>query len=329
MKLSARHTFIRTVLGDILPDRAGVCYAHEHLIIDASFTTHQSPDFQIDDVRRCTLELTDCKQLGVSTMIDSMPMACGRNVSKLAEASRQSGVNIVCPTGLHLQKYYPPGHWCSRVDVDYLAELFIREIRQGIDLNDGNGPEWEASPHRAGLIKIASSLDQLTHHEELVFRAAAIAHRKTGAPILTHCEQGTAAMQQIDLLAKLGANLDHVVLSHTDRVRDIEYHKQILSTGVRVEYDSHFRWPADQVNPTIELLVHLLPLFPNQIMVGMDAARKSYWKHYGGSPGMTYIVDTLVPTLKSRGVSEALTSNMLVTTPASAYSFAYFEGAHP
>ena len=32
-------SFIRTVLGDIAPDALGRCYAHEHLIIDRSYTT--------------------------------------------------------------------------------------------------------------------------------------------------------------------------------------------------------------------------------------------------------------------------------------------------
>ena len=36
---------IRTILGDIAPESLGACYAHEHIIIDHSHTTEQSPDF--------------------------------------------------------------------------------------------------------------------------------------------------------------------------------------------------------------------------------------------------------------------------------------------
>ena len=38
-------SFVRTVLGDIAPEDLGVCYAHEHIIIDPSFTTVMEPGF--------------------------------------------------------------------------------------------------------------------------------------------------------------------------------------------------------------------------------------------------------------------------------------------
>jgi 5-phospho-D-xylono-1,4-lactonase len=314
-------SFVRTVLGDIAPDQLGVCYAHEHLIIDKSFTTYATPDFLIDDVDSCVAELKEVYAAGGRSMIDSMPMSCGRNVLKLAEVSRRSGMHIVCPTGLHLAKYYLPGHWSTRSTAEQLAQLFIREITNGICAHDASGPDYLASSHRAGLIKIASSLNALTDHEQNLFRAAAIAHRATGCPILTHTEEGTAALQQVELLSSLGVDPSHVVLSHTDRKPDLDYHRQILRTGVRVEYDSAFRWKRERGNPTRDLIATLLPDFPDQIMIGMDAARRSYWKSYGGVPGLTFLLDRFVPQLIESGVSRDLIHRMLVTTPARAYQF--------
>ncbi|MFA7235655.1 MAG: hypothetical protein WC058_02225 [Phycisphaeraceae bacterium] len=313
--------FIRTVLGDIPLQQMGICYAHEHLIIDAGFTTHQTPDFLLDDAAKCAAELREAYAVGVRTMVDSMPMACGRNVLKLEEVSRLSGVQILCPTGIHLCKYYPPGHWSLRVDADTLAKLFIREITEGIDANDGNGPQWRATPHRAGLIKVAGGLNQLDAQQRKTFEAAAAAHRITGAPILTHTEQGTAAMAQIELLRSLGADLRHVVLSHLDRNPDVAYHRDVLQTGVRVEYDNAFRWKAPDDNPTLHLLITLLPQFPDQIMLGMDAARRSYWTSYGGSPGLTFLQTTWAAHMKQAGIDENIIHRVFVTTPADAYSF--------
>lgn len=313
---------IRTILGDIAPESLGACYAHEHLIIDRSYTTEQSPDFLLDDVDLIAGELTQANRDGVCAMVDSMPMACGRNVRKLADVSRRSGVHILCPTGLHLRKYYPQWHWCSRVDVERLTQLFIDEIEHGIDANDGNGPTLERTAHRAGLIKIASGLSRIDDHERRVFEAAAIAHRATGAPILTHTEQGTAALEQIDRLQKLGVNLSHVVLSHTDRKPDEAYHREILATGVRVEYDSAFRWRTDP-NPTLDLVVRLLEDHPDQIMLGMDAARRSYWTCFGGGPGMSYLATTFSQQLRDAGVSAKQLHSIFVTTPASAYAMSH------
>ena len=280
-------SFIRTVLGDIAPEQLGVCYAHEHIIIDPSYMTEKFPDFRLDSVDLAVDELSRFKADGGRAMVDSMPTG-GRNAAKLAEVSHRSGVHIVCPTGLHLQKYYPDGHWGGRLSVEELAEVFIGEINDGIDANDLSGPVLKRLPQRAGLIKIASGLNGIDEHQRRIFQAAAIAHRQTGCPILTHTEQGTAALEQIALLQQCGVDLTRVTLSHTDRKPDLAYHRKILQSGVRIEFDSAFRWP--QGNPTLDLLVALTPEFPDQIMLGMDAARASYWRSHGGAPGMSFLL---------------------------------------
>lgn len=52
-------------------------------------------------------ELREFYKNGGRAMVDSMPCGGGRNVMKLAEVSRNTGVHIFCPTGLHLAKFYP------------------------------------------------------------------------------------------------------------------------------------------------------------------------------------------------------------------------------
>jgi len=320
--------FVRTVLGDIPASRLGVCYAHEHLIIDASFTTQATPDFLLDSVDVGIAELRQFHTDGGRAMIDSMPCDCGRNVRKLAAIAGASGVHIVCPTGLHLAKYYDPGHWGNLYPSADLAELFIADIETGIDAHDYNGPLVSRTTHRAGLIKIATD-KFITAREEMIFAAAAEAHRRTGAPILTHTEQGTQGLEQVAMLRGLGVDLRHVCLSHLDRNPDISYHREILSSGVRVEYDSAFRWKAGQGNPTLDLVCALLPEFPTQIMLGMDAARRSYWTHYGGTPGLSYLLTDFSAQLLRSGLTEAQLHAIFVTTPAETYSFAERAGHAP
>jgi phosphotriesterase-related protein len=243
----------------------------------------------------------------------------GRNAAKLAEVSRQSGVHIVCPTGLHLKKYYPEGHWGGRLAVGELSDVFVAEIEDGIDANDLGGPTLKRLPQRAGLIKIASGLDRIDEPERRIFEAAAIAHRRTGAPILTHTEQGTAALEQVGLLSDFGVDLRHVTLSHTDRRPDICYQRDILRSGVRVEFDSAFRWKEG--NPTLDLVLALAPEFPSQIMLGMDAARRSYWKGYGGAPGLSYLLTDFRDRLLRAGLSEELWRAIMIANPADAFSF--------
>jgi len=313
--------FIRTVLGDIDPKRLGQCGAHEHVVIDESFPTLVDEEFLLSDVERICEELDRFREAGGRAMVDSMPCDAGRDVLKLAEVSKRSGVHIIASTGLHLAGYYPPGHWGAVLKAEQLAELFIADIEEGIDELDYGCPVVKRSAHKAGVIKVASGKDRLSEREKKIFRAAAIAAKETGAPILTHTEQGTAALEQVEILRGTGLDLRHVVLSHTDRLPDESYHREILSTGVRLEYDSGFRWPQGSENRTVSLLTRLLPEYPEQLLVGMDAAKHKYWRSFGGSPGLQFLVSELPELLKNAGVSEELIRGLLVNNPSVAYSF--------
>lgn len=318
-------SFIRTVRGDIPPEKLGRCYAHEHLIIDRSYTTEKFPEFLLDSVEAGIQELRAFHAAGGRAMVDSMPCDSGRNVVKLAALSEATGVHILCPTGLHLRQYYPHGSWGERLGVERLAELFVADLEIGIDANDYAGPECQRTSHRAGLIKIASGLDRINEHEEKIFAAAGLAHRRTGAPVLTHTEQGTAALEQVALLQCHGVDPQHVVLSHTDRKPDAGYHREILSTGVFVEYDSHFRWKPEQGNPTADLVLVLCSEgFASQIMLGMDAARRSYWTSYGGTPGHNYLLTTFRQQLLSRGLVAEDYERFQIDNPRRAYQFRQF-----
>lgn len=314
--------FLRTVLGDIEASQAGVCYAHEHIIIDASFTTYCNPDFLLDSVERASIDVAEFVAAGGRTLVDSMPCGGGRNATKLAEICRRTGANIVCPTGLHLPKYYAPGHWGDRLSAEELAKLFVADIEEGIDSADYGGPEISRTPYKAGVIKVATGQAEINAREHKVIEAAAAAHQRTGAPILTHTEQGKGALEQMRLFRELGVPLDHVVISHTDRTPDPAYHKEVLSAGVFLEYDSAFRWGREAGNPTLDLVVGMKKEgFGGQIILGMDAARRKYWKAYGGIPGLAFLLREFVPRLKEAGLSNTDIENIFVKNPAHCYAF--------
>lgn len=320
--------FIRTVRGDVPAAELGVCYAHEHVVIDESYATRKFPDFLLADTGRIAQELQAFHAAGGRAMIDSMPCAAGRNAHKLAEVSRRSGVHLVAPTGAHLGIYYPPEHWTRTAAPEQLAELWTADIEQGIDRYDYSGPLVERTAHRAGVIKVASGSGGPSGREVELFEVAAAVHRKTGCPILTHTEQGTGALEQIELFRRCRADLAHIVLSHTDRRPDPGYHREILSTGVRLEYDSAFRWKEKEKekkhagNPTLDLVVRFSEEFPGQILLGMDAARPAYWKAFGGAPGLDFLLTDFTRQLRAAGLGDAAWQRIFIANPAQAFSFA-------
>jgi predicted metal-dependent phosphotriesterase family hydrolase len=314
---------IRTVLGDIEPRALGVTYAHEHLIIDGGRPIELYPDFLLADVDLLTAEVDGARALGLAAVVDAMPCDAGRNVLKLAEISRRTGVHVVAPSGLHLAKYYGPHHWSARLGADDIATLFIADIEDGIDEHDYSGPLVKRTAHRAGVMKIAGSLDGLTDQEVKVYAAAAAAYRATGCPILTHCQDGTAALEQVEALVAGGVDPGHIVLSHTDKIVDRGYHRAILETGAFVEYDQAFRWPADAPNGTLTLLEWMIEDgFGGQLMLGNDAARQSYLEAYGGGPGLRFLLGPFAARMTERGIGATEQAAIFVGNPARAYDFA-------
>ena len=267
------------------------------------------------------MELSDFKRAGGGAMIDCMPCDAGRNVMKLAEISRRSGVHLVAPTGLHRNRFYPEGHWRFTSTVELLADLFAAEIETGIDANDCAGPDVRRTVHKAGIIKLGSDGALLDDAERLAFEAGASAHRRTGAPVITHCEPGRGA-EQVQFLASRGVDPKHVVLSHTDCEPDPSYHRSLLKTGAYVEYDRCFRAKLDDSNPTLKLFAAMVKEFPDQVMLGTDGARPSYWRSYGGSPGLDYLLLGFSEQARKLGVTADLFEKVFVANPAHAYAFA-------
>ncbi|MEZ4596007.1 MAG: aryldialkylphosphatase [Chloroflexota bacterium] len=313
---------MRTVLGDIDAAELGVTYSHEHLVIAGSRTVELFPDFRLDDVDQAVAELASAQALGLRSVIDAMPADTGRDVLLLAEVSRRSGVHLVAPTGVHHQRYYPERHWSQLLSIEEVTGLLVADIIEGIDALDYGSPIVKRTSHRAGVIKVAGSADGPSDRDARFFEAAAAAQRATGCPILTHCENGTGALEQAALLERHGAALGHVALSHVDKVVDRAHQRELFATGVFVEYDQAFRWKGGP-NGTLQLLEwaaedgHL-----NQVLLGLDAARRGYWAAYGGTPGMAYLLGDFAAAMRDRGLGDAEQHTLFVANPARCYAFA-------
>lgn len=319
-------TVVRTILGDIDPAALGITYAHEHLVIDGGRPVLMEPDFDLADVDAMATEVGAAVELGLGSAIDAMPCDAGRNAAKLAELSRRTGLHVVAPTGLHHERYYGPAHWSHRLDVEVLAGLFVADIEDGIDANDYSGPVVARTPHRAGVIKVAGSDGGPSERDRRVFEAAAIAHRRTGAPILTHCERGTGALEQVRCLVDLGVDVGHMALSHVDKVVDRGYHREIAATGATLEYDGSFRW-GDAPNGTLDLLAGMAEDgLLDRVMLGMDAARRGYYAVYGGSPGLTWLLDGFSTAMEERGLGHDVRRRLFVDNPARVFAFASVDG---
>jgi 5-phospho-D-xylono-1,4-lactonase len=315
-------TFVRTVLGDIPPAELGVTYAHEHIVIEGGRPVELSPDFLLADVERLATELKEAAAVGLTSAIDAAPSDWGRNPAKLAELSRRTGVQLVAATGLHHERFYGPSHWSLRASEDELADLFIADVSDGIDERDYGGPIVRRTDVRAGVVKVAGSQGGPSPRDLPIFRAAAATHVRTGVPVHTHCEAGTGAIEQLRALVDAGVPAERISLSHVDKVVDRGYHRDMLSSGAFAVYDQAFRW-GDADNGTLRLLEWAVADgHARQVMLGMDAARQGYYRAFGGSPGLPYLLREFSAAMVASGLDPDIQHRVFVDNPARAFAFA-------
>ncbi len=313
---------VRTVLGDILPDRLGVTHAHEHTIILPGESSRLNPSLLLDSPEKTTAELLDFKACGGMSVVDAQPIGVERSPLLMRDVSRKSGVNIIACSGFHRPCFYPEGHFLETDSVERLAERIEREITNGM-IDDATG---EATDVKAGLIKFTSEYHYIPPFARKAAEAAAIAQHNTGAAILTHTEMGTCGLEQIALAGRYGVKPSRMILSHLDRNPDPYLHKEIASTGAYLVYDGIARtkyWPDSTI---IALLLEMIDSgFGSQLMLAMDAATRTTWTHYGYGPGLTYLLTTFVPRLRQAGATQENVDLLLLANPAQALKMAFPE----
>ena len=298
--------FIRTVQGDRVGPDFGIVYAHEHLIIDSPLIAAAFPHIHLYDTDAAVEEVGACRRAGVGLMLDAMPCAAGRDAARLATIADRSGVEIVAATGLHHDRYYGPLHWTNRVDIDELVELFVGDLTEGIDVFDYTGPVVRRTDHRAGIVKVATSGRMPDPRDLRNLEAAARASVLTGAPILTHCENGAGALAQVDRLTSWGVPAASILLSHVDKAGDLPYLLEIAASGAVLEFDQALRNAADGASGfTATAIAELVGAgFGDQLVVGTDGARRTLWESLGGKPGLAWLAAEFPRLLRTVGLAD-------------------------
>lgn len=312
---------IRTVLGDIHPDHLGFCDAHDHVLIRGGLGVARNPDLGIGSVEAAVEEVASYAERGGRAIVDAMPVDCGRWPAGLVAVSQRTGVHIVATTGFHTPQYYGDDHWSYAYDEDRITDLLIAEVREGMDAGSYGGPVVSRLEARAGLVKVASELNRIAPITAKLMRAAAGCHLATGAPVLTHAERGTMALEQVALLGSLGVEPSAILVSHVDRNHDRGLHAELAATGAYLIYDGPSRAKYHTPGEVAELIqVAVEAGARTRVLLGLDLALRSYRTAYGGSPGFGFLHDTFLPVLRSHGFDDATVRFFTTTNPARALS---------
>ncbi|HKI55869.1 MAG TPA: hypothetical protein VKB31_01850 [Trueperaceae bacterium] len=297
---------VQTTRGPISVDDLGVVDYHEHLYVEPPRWLHGiDPDFALDDVDRSAEELASWAAAGGRTLVEMTAVDFGRDIRRIAEvADRVPDVHVIATAGYN-RPYYM-GRWLHAVAEDDMVRDTVRDLMLGID----------GTSVRAGIIKAGSEYNNFNDGARKLFRVAARAHLETGAPIITHTTAGTMGMEQVGFLTEQGVEAHRVALSHMDRNPDPGYHLTVAATGAYLGYDC---FGKAKYGPDSTLVALLRTMVDNgrahQVLLGNDIGRPSYWRAYGGGPGLDYVLARFVPRLRQEGFAETTIHTLLVDNP--------------
>ncbi|MBK7950280.1 MAG: phosphotriesterase-related protein [Deltaproteobacteria bacterium] len=313
---------IHTASGTTTTAELGRTLMHEHLVIGypgaESHSTRPGPS-RSEQVKICVDRIEKLKALGYSSLIDPCPSDLGRDPELAAKVGQATGFHIVIATGLYKQSEggFPYWHFRSNFgpQVDTMAELFIRELTEGIG----------STGIRAGIIKVASGPGQITDYEKTILLAAAKASLATGAPITTHTDQGTMGDEQQRILTGAGVPASRIVIGHSCGTDDHAYHMGIARGGSYLGFD---RFGIDALFPDAKRVASLVKLIRagagDRVVVSHDSVW--CWK---GEPipfermsalsadafDPTFFSRKIIPQLREAGIADEAIEALLVANP--------------
>jgi phosphotriesterase-related protein len=340
-----------SVLGQVSGNDLGVTLPHEHLFVDltcywglngagpgsateplemSKLALTRSNPFLLRD--NCLLadwgvaidEALEYRRLGGGTVVDVTLPEIGRDPRGLRRVAEATGLTVIAGCGHYVHIAHPAG--LADESVEAIAERLVAELTEGIG-------DTGVRPGVIGEIGTSAPI----HPDELkVLRAAARAHRVTGAPVTVHLHPGGRTGHDVlDAIAAEGGDLTRVVLGHLDNdlgrtgesfEDELAYHRSLAERGCFIQYDccgnsafypessycAAYWLPSDR-----ERVVAIAALveagYERQILLSQDVCKKSQLLRYGGV-GYGHVLRDFVGYLRAAGL-EGLVERFLVENP--------------
>ena len=334
---------ILTVTGAIEPADLGRTLIHEHLFFDLTCyfrppddergkslvdeplqlsnmgwlrqnVMSSRPNLLMDDASIVEAEVGKYRDLGGAALVDQTIIGIAPNPKGLAQVAARTGVQIVAGNGYYIYPSHPPD--MDDKTTEGIGAEIIRNVNEGI----------EGSGVRSGLIGEIGASWPLHPNEEKCIRAAAQAHKETGAPISIHPgHDADSPPTVLDILEEEGVDPSRVMMSHVEnRFREvIDRYRKLADRGCNLSFDTFGRdiyfasvgrqHPSDDMR--VDVISELVRLgYAGQVFVAQDCCFKSDLTTYGGH-GYGHVLENITPRLKAQGVSDADLDKILVENP--------------
>lgn len=300
---------IYTTLGPKSRDEIGMVLPHEHVFVD--LRTPDQPGYaeaETDAVVALMVpQIEAIKKQGITLLVECTTGGVGRRADIDLAVSKAADFPICVPTGNYREPWIPD--WVATATGDALEEWMVDELTEGMD----------DTGVLAGWIKLSAGDDGISPLEERILRAAARASVRTNAVIGSHTIRGRVVMEQLDILQSEGCAPDRFISIHTQEEPDFRLHRALVERGAWIEYDHVGRAPDDEV---LALVMRALEGgLGQQLLISHDLGWFDPAQPGGGTPRpYTHLVDSLLPSLRTAGVSQETIRQLTEVNPFEAFS---------
>jgi phosphotriesterase-related protein len=304
---------LETVSGPLDAGELGLTLVHEHLRIGSELLRAQYPHLYDERAEReqAVAEVRRAMEYGVRTIVDPVATDFGRDVRLAQHVVEETGIQLLIGTGLG---YLPlPQHFARR-DVDYMADVFVHDIEEGIQ---GTGV-------KAAFLKCAVDEDGMSEDLDKVLRAIARASLRTGRPIMAHSHPANrSGLDEMAIFEDEGVDPARVQIAHTGDTDDLDYIEELLARGPFIGMD---RFGFDIVLSHRRRVATVVELcrrgYADRMHLSQDAAATIDWFPPGWTERavpnwhFTWLFERVLPDLRQGGVTDEQIETMLERNPA-------------
>ncbi|HEY2601016.1 MAG TPA: hypothetical protein VGI67_05635, partial [Thermoleophilaceae bacterium] len=201
---------VETVRGPVDTGELGPTLMHEHIFIlqpealqnyGHTFGGYWDEEERVADA---IAKLTRLHEGGIHTIVDPTVLGLGRYIPRVQRVNESVDLNIIVATGVYAFLELP--NFFGYRSADAIAEVFVREIREGID----------DTGVKAAFLKCAVERHGIVGDVPRVLEAIAKASIETGAPVMVHTNSAAKmGLPALETLTGHGVDPGRIVIAHT------------------------------------------------------------------------------------------------------------------
>jgi phosphotriesterase-related protein len=308
---------VQTVRGPVDVEHLGPTLMHEHVFVMQPEALQNyghvwGESYWDEDARVADAieKLRAVRAAGIGTIVDPTAPGLGRFVPRIQRINAEVDLNVIVATGVYAFIELP--NFLAYRSVDAIAELFVREIREGID----------DTGVRAAFLKCAVERHGLVGDVPRILAAVAIAAVETRVPVMVHTNAAAkTGVLALEALTELGVEPSRIVIAHAGDSNELAYLRAIADTGAALGFD---RFNIEHFNPDARRIETLLALlaegYGDRIHLSHDAA--CFIDFMIGDPAFAaekptylHISTEILPALRREGVTDAQIDELMVVNP--------------